>query len=184
MSSKSDRALPAATLMKIVKRSLPNGALVAGDAKVALSESSSMFILYLTAAALDQCHAKNRSKIVVEDVLNAVAELELGFEGELESFLEGYKEAQEGRKKARLTEQEAADKNKEGVFGGTNTSGTSDKKEDGEDEDNGESGADGSGDGDGGGGSSAQVDGGDAAAAAVKENGSAQTTAEMDVSTD
>lgn len=95
--------LPNTTIARVIKKALPEGTLLAKDARVAFTRAASTWVLYLTNAANEFAKASQKNRktptITAHDVLAAVEELEFKeFLEPLQSFLSEY---QEGGKKAK-----------------------------------------------------------------------------------
>ena len=108
-----DRYLPIANISRIMKKSLPNNAKIAKDAKETVQECVSEFISFITSEASDKCQREKRKTINGEDLLWAMTTL--GFEDYVEPlkvYLHKFREA-EGHKDAASKQVDAGD--------GTNT---------------------------------------------------------------
>merc|ERR1711977_333278 len=95
-----DRYLPIANISRIMKKSLPNNAKIAKDAKETVQECVSEFISFITSEASDKCQREKRKTINGEDLLWAMTTL--GFEDYVEPlkvYLQKFREA-EGQKDA------------------------------------------------------------------------------------
>mmetsp|Transcript_11106 Transcript_11106/g.28074 ORF Transcript_11106/g.28074 Transcript_11106/m.28074 type:complete len:135 (-) Transcript_11106:2081-2485(-) len=95
-----DRFLPIANISRIMKKSLPNNAKIAKDAKETVQECVSEFISFITSEASDKCQREKRKTINGEDLLWAMTTL--GFEDYVEPlkvYLAKFREA-EGQKEA------------------------------------------------------------------------------------
>mmetsp|Transcript_437 Transcript_437/g.1036 ORF Transcript_437/g.1036 Transcript_437/m.1036 type:complete len:152 (-) Transcript_437:317-772(-) len=93
-----DRYLPIANISRIMKKSLPNNAKIAKDAKETVQECVSEFISFITSEASDKCQREKRKTINGEDLLWAMTTL--GFEDYVEPlkvYLQKFREA-EGQK--------------------------------------------------------------------------------------
>eukprot|EP00834_Sanchytrium_tribonematis_P007244 NODE_629_length_5211_cov_0.605243.p3 type:complete len:186 gc:universal NODE_629_length_5211_cov_0.605243:1636-1079(-) len=73
-----DRYLPIANVSRIMKRTLPDNAKIAKDAKECVQECVSEFIGFITSEAADRCLQEKRKTINGEDILWAMENL--GFE--------------------------------------------------------------------------------------------------------
>jgi len=90
---------PVACVRRILKKTLPSSSNVGKDAVAAFSRASGIFIIYLTACANDFARENRRQTITANDVLAAIKELEFDeFSPELNTFLEGYREAEKNKK--------------------------------------------------------------------------------------
>merc|ERR1712039_30557 len=89
-----DRYLPIANIGRIMKKSLPNNAKIAKDAKETVQECVSEFISFITSEASDKCQREKRKTINGEDLLWAMSTL--GFDKYVEPlklYLAKYREA-------------------------------------------------------------------------------------------
>jgi len=104
-----DRYLPIANISRIMKKSLPNNAKIAKDAKETVQECVSEFISFITSEASDKCQREKRKTINGEDLLWAMTTL--GFEDyvdPLKVYLQKFREA-EGQKDAANKQAETGD---------------------------------------------------------------------------
>ena len=104
-----DRYLPIANISRIMKKSLPNNAKIAKDAKETVQECVSEFISFITSEASDKCQREKRKTINGEDLLWAMTTL--GFEDYVEPlkvYLQKFREA-EGQKDAANKQQDQQD---------------------------------------------------------------------------
>ncbi|KAJ1955599.1 transcriptional activator hap3 [Linderina pennispora] len=89
-----DRYLPIANVARIMKRSLPDNAKIAKEAKETVQECVSEFISFITSEASDRCQQEKRKTINGEDILWAMQSL--GFENYAEAlklYLVKYRES-------------------------------------------------------------------------------------------
>jgi nuclear transcription Y subunit beta len=89
-----DRFLPIANISRIMKKSLPDNAKIAKDAKETVQECVSEFICFITSEASDKCQTEKRKTINGEDILWAMSTL--GFDkyvDPLKLYLAKYRES-------------------------------------------------------------------------------------------
>ncbi|KAI8338150.1 histone-fold-containing protein [Chlamydoabsidia padenii] len=79
-----DRFLPIANVARIMKKSLPENAKIAKEAKECVQECVSEFISFITSEASDRCQQEKRKTINGEDILWAMQSL--GFENYAEAL--------------------------------------------------------------------------------------------------
>ncbi|ORY98760.1 histone-fold-containing protein [Syncephalastrum racemosum] len=79
-----DRYLPIANVARIMKKSLPENAKIAKEAKECVQECVSEFISFITSEASDRCQQEKRKTINGEDILWAMQSL--GFENYAEAL--------------------------------------------------------------------------------------------------
>mmetsp|Transcript_6740 Transcript_6740/g.9097 ORF Transcript_6740/g.9097 Transcript_6740/m.9097 type:complete len:203 (+) Transcript_6740:57-665(+) len=94
-----DRFLPIANISRIMKRSLPENAKIAKDAKETVQECVSEFISFITSEASDKCQQEKRKTINGDDLLWAMSTL--GFDkyvDPLKLYLAKYRESVKGEK--------------------------------------------------------------------------------------
>ncbi|CAM9892134.1 unnamed protein product [Chrysoparadoxa australica] len=94
-----DRFLPIANISRIMKKSLPDNAKIAKDAKECVQECVSEFICFITSEASDKCQTEKRKTINGEDILWAMSTL--GFDkyvDPLKLYLSKYRESVKGEK--------------------------------------------------------------------------------------
>lgn len=70
-----DQYMPIASLMRIMRRVLPDDAKVADDAKETIQECVSEFITFITREANESCHREYRRTVTPNDVISAMADL-------------------------------------------------------------------------------------------------------------
>ncbi|CAM0140253.1 transcriptional activator hap3 [Umbelopsis sp. WA50703] len=88
-----DRFLPIANVARIMKKTLPENAKIAKEAKECVQECVSEFISFITSEASDRCQQEKRKTINGEDILWAMQSL--GFENYAEAlkiYLAKYRE--------------------------------------------------------------------------------------------
>ncbi|KAI9306253.1 nuclear transcription factor Y subunit B-3 [Cunninghamella echinulata] len=93
-----DRFLPIANVARIMKKSLPDNAKIAKEAKECVQECVSEFISFITSEASDRCQQEKRKTINGEDILWAMQSL--GFENYAEAlkiYLGKYREVKKKR---------------------------------------------------------------------------------------
>ncbi|XP_017780180.1 PREDICTED: DNA polymerase epsilon subunit 3 [Nicrophorus vespilloides] len=71
-----DLNLPQASVLKIIKGSVPDNVNIGKDVKSALSKAASMFILYITTHSSQIAQEANRKTLTAQDVLDALKEAE------------------------------------------------------------------------------------------------------------
>ncbi|CAJ1954612.1 unnamed protein product [Cylindrotheca closterium] len=105
---------PLACVRRILKNSLPGSTNVGKDASAAFARSTGIFIIYLTACANDFARENRRQTITANDVLAAVKELEFDeMSGDLQKFLEKYREAEKSKKVAKAAAKKEAAEDEE-----------------------------------------------------------------------
>jgi len=95
MAEKSQKAenlediygFPIASVMKIVKRVLPENIQVAKESKQAFTIGAKMFVHFLIACANDICQNEGKAIITSEHVMKALDELELNWRPQLLEFI-------------------------------------------------------------------------------------------------
>ncbi|KAF3686777.1 DNA polymerase epsilon subunit 3 [Channa argus] len=104
-----DLNLPNAVISRIIKEALPDGVNVSKEARRAISQAASVFVLYATSCANNFAMKAKRKTLNAGDVLAAMEEMEF------ERFLEPLREALEvykGQKGKKVSEQKRKDKEK------------------------------------------------------------------------
>lgn len=97
--SSPDFEVPAASVARIIKATLPANVQITKEARAAFTRAASIFIFYLTHCASDFSREGKRQTIYLQDVKNALRELDFeDFEGPLEEFLELYRKAEKESK--------------------------------------------------------------------------------------
>ncbi|CAL8380248.1 unnamed protein product [Boreogadus saida] len=102
-----DLNLPNAVITRIIKEALPDGVNVSKEARRAISQAASVFVLYATSCANNFAMKAKRKTLNAADVLAAMEEMEF------ERFLEPLREALEVYKKGKKEVSEQKRKEKE-----------------------------------------------------------------------
>ncbi|KAM3625210.1 uncharacterized protein V6R79_008802 [Siganus canaliculatus] len=106
-----DLNLPNAVITRIIKEALPDGVNVSKEARRAISQAASVFVLYATSCANNFALKAKRKTLNAGDVLAAMEEMEFErFLEPLKEALEVYKKGQKGKKE--VSEQKRKDKEK------------------------------------------------------------------------
>ncbi|KAM9817126.1 DNA polymerase epsilon subunit 3 [Neosynchiropus ocellatus] len=106
-----DLNLPNAVITRIIKEALPDGVNVSKEARRAISQAASVFVLYTTSCANNFAMKAKRKTLNAGDVLAAMEEMEFErFLEPLREALEVYKKGQKGKKE--VSEQKRKDKEK------------------------------------------------------------------------
>ncbi|XP_049573160.1 DNA polymerase epsilon subunit 3 [Syngnathus scovelli] len=106
-----DLNLPNAVITRIIKEALPDGVNVSKEARRAISQAASVFVLYATSCANNFAMKAKRKTLNGGDVLAAMEEMEFErFMKPLREALEVYKKGQKGKKE--VSEQKRKDKEK------------------------------------------------------------------------
>lgn len=109
-----DLNLPNAVITRIIKEALPDGVNVSKEARKAISQAASVFVLYATSCANNFAMKAKRKTLNAGDVMAAMEEMEFErFLQPLREALEAYKKGQKGKKEA--SEQKRKDKKKNGT---------------------------------------------------------------------
>ncbi|XP_037343455.2 DNA polymerase epsilon subunit 3 [Pungitius pungitius] len=106
-----DLNLPNAVITRIIKEALPDGVNVSKEARRAISQAASVFVLYATSCSNNFAMKAKRKTLNAGDVLAAMEEMEFErFLEPLREALEVYKTGQKGKKE--VSEQKRKDKEK------------------------------------------------------------------------
>uniref|UniRef100_A0A8C2BYE2 DNA polymerase epsilon subunit 3 n=1 Tax=Cyprinus carpio TaxID=7962 RepID=A0A8C2BYE2_CYPCA len=96
-----DLNLPNAVITRIIKEALPDGVNVSKEARKAISQAASIFVLYATSCANNFAMKAKRKTLNAGDVISAMEEMEFErFLQPLRQALEAYKKGQKGKKEA------------------------------------------------------------------------------------
>uniref|UniRef100_A0A9J7ZV01 DNA polymerase epsilon subunit 3 n=1 Tax=Cyprinus carpio carpio TaxID=630221 RepID=A0A9J7ZV01_CYPCA len=96
-----DLNLPNAVITRIIKEALPDGVNVSKEARKAISQAASIFVLYATSCANNFAMKAKRKTLNAGDVMSAMEEMEFErFLQPLRQALEAYKKGQKGKKEA------------------------------------------------------------------------------------
>lgn len=106
-----DLNLPNAVITRIIKEALPEGVNVSKEARRAISQAASVFVLYATSCANNFAMKAKRKTLNAGDVMAAMEEMEFErFLQPLREALEAHKKGQKGKKE--VLEQKRKDKEK------------------------------------------------------------------------
>ncbi|KAJ9476147.1 Transcriptional activator HAP3 [Pseudozyma hubeiensis] len=113
-----DPDLPIANISRIMKRSLPENAKIAKDAKECVQDCVSELISFITSEASDKCSAEKRKTINGDDILYAMRVLGFdNYEEILRVYLSRYRMEQESnprvKKRGKVGKKEGADEEEE-----------------------------------------------------------------------
>ncbi|KAG0327656.1 Nuclear transcription factor Y subunit B-3 [Podila humilis] len=93
-SKDHDRLLPIANVVRIMKKSLPENAKISKDAKDAVQECVSEYIIHITREAGRRCQLENRKTITGDDMLWAMKTLGLEkYASVLQQYLDKYRDS-------------------------------------------------------------------------------------------
>ncbi|CRL02912.1 CLUMA_CG015881, isoform A [Clunio marinus] len=100
MSEKiQELTLPLSVIQRLIKDALPPNAIAKNEAKLGISRSASVFILFLTSAATEITSSKNQKTMTADHVLQALKEIEFDhFIPELEVQLANYRRIMKDKK--------------------------------------------------------------------------------------
>ncbi|KAF2360601.1 Transcription factor CBF/NF-Y/archaeal histone domain [Trinorchestia longiramus] len=85
--------------MRLIKDSLPPGALVSKEARSAIARAASVFVLYATSTANALAQANKKKTLQGQDVLDAMKEMDFEqFVEPLTECLEAFKKSQQSKK--------------------------------------------------------------------------------------
>jgi DNA polymerase epsilon subunit 3 len=105
-----DLNLPITVVQRIVKEALPDGVVVAKEARQAISRASSVFVLYLTSCAITHSLKSKRKTLAVNDILAALEDMEFdSFIGPLNEALKARKESLSAIKSKKQTDKTIVD---------------------------------------------------------------------------
>ncbi|KAK5606187.1 DNA polymerase epsilon subunit 3 [Crenichthys baileyi] len=105
-----DLNLPNAVITRIIKEALPDGVNVSKEARRAISQAASVFVLYATSCANNFAMKAKRKTLNAGDVLAAMEEME--FERFLEPLREALEVYKDQKGKKEVSEQKRKDKEK------------------------------------------------------------------------
>ncbi|XP_072548908.1 DNA polymerase epsilon subunit 3 [Salminus brasiliensis] len=106
-----DLNLPNAVITRIIKEALPDGVNVSKEARRAISQAASVFVLYATSCANSFAMKAKRKTLNAGDVMSAMEEMEFErFLPPLREALEAYKKGQKGKKEASELKKKDKDK--------------------------------------------------------------------------
>lgn len=126
-----DLELPKTLLTRIAKSVLPDGAMLQKESKDILSKSTTLFVSYLTATALDMAEQAKHKNIATDDVFSALTTLELDvLIPKLREHLAAHQQAKRDKKAATATSKAGTD----GVDGGDSMEGVGESIEGDEEE--------------------------------------------------
>lgn len=84
-----DLNLPTAVVTRLMKDALPDGINIGKEARIAISKAASVFIIYLSSAAINEAKKLKHKTMTPQNIFDALEEIEF------ESFIEPLKESLE-----------------------------------------------------------------------------------------
>lgn len=89
-----DLNLPTAVVTRLIKDALPEGINIGKEARIAISKAASVFIIYLSSAAINEAKKLKHKTMTPQNIFDALEEIEF------ESFIEPLKESLEVYRKS------------------------------------------------------------------------------------
>lgn len=80
-----DLNLPTAVVTRLIKDALPDGINIAKEARIAISKAASVFIIYLSSAAINEAKKLKHKTMTPQNIFDALEEIEF------ENFIEPLK---------------------------------------------------------------------------------------------
>ncbi|XP_064109809.1 LOW QUALITY PROTEIN: DNA polymerase epsilon subunit 3-like [Macrobrachium nipponense] len=94
-----DLNLPNAVITRLIKDSLPEGIVVAKEARSAIARAASVFVLYTTSTANNLAQKNKKKTVSAQDIFNAMKEMEFEkFVEPLQESLDLYKKSMQNKK--------------------------------------------------------------------------------------
>lgn len=84
-----DLNLPTAVVTRLIKDALPEGINIGKEARIAISKAASVFIIYLSSAAINEAKKLKHKTMTPQNIFDALEEIEF------ENFIEPLKESLE-----------------------------------------------------------------------------------------
>ncbi|XP_055606477.1 DNA polymerase epsilon subunit 3 [Uranotaenia lowii] len=99
-----DLNLPNAVVTRLMKEALPSDIKISNECRTALARATSVFVLYLTAAATSEAESKKMKTLTSEHVFAGLKDIEF------DSFIKPLKDDLENYRKAVKSKKEGKDK--------------------------------------------------------------------------
>lgn len=94
-----DLNLPNAVVARLIKNALPDGINVSKEARIAIGKAASVFIIYLSSAAILEAKRQKHKILLPQNIMDALEEIEMEhFAEPLKKSLEAYREMAKNRK--------------------------------------------------------------------------------------
>lgn len=84
-----DLNLPTTVVTRLIKDALPDGIIISKEARIAISKAASVFIIYLSSAAINEAKKLKHKTMTPQNIFDALEEIEF------ETFIEPLKECLE-----------------------------------------------------------------------------------------
>uniref|UniRef100_A0A914UI68 DNA polymerase epsilon subunit 3 n=2 Tax=Plectus sambesii TaxID=2011161 RepID=A0A914UI68_9BILA len=102
-----DLRLPLSVVGRLIKDTLPPGAVVSKEARTAMARAAAVFVLHATNFANESAVAAKRKTVTAADILHAIRELECDqLEQPVEEALSGWRQSKQQRAVARKENKE------------------------------------------------------------------------------
>ncbi len=109
-----DLNLPTAVVTRLIKDALPEGINIAKEARIAISKAASVFIIYLSSAAINEAKKVKHKTMTPQNIFDALEEIEFeSFIGPLKESLEVYRKNVKDKKSSKQTNDKNEDESKE-----------------------------------------------------------------------
>ncbi|ETN66578.1 DNA polymerase epsilon subunit 3 [Anopheles darlingi] len=103
-----DLNLPNTAVTRLIKEAIPAEVKVSNECRTALARATSVFVLYLTAAATAVAQQKNHRSLTADHVFGGLEEIEFeNFIGPLKAELENYRKLMKSKKEKKAAKPNA-----------------------------------------------------------------------------
>ncbi|KAJ6641184.1 DNA polymerase epsilon subunit 3, partial [Pseudolycoriella hygida] len=94
-----DLNLPTAVVTRLIKDALPDGTNIGKEARIAISKAASVFIIYLSSAAINEAKKLKHKTMTPQNIFDALEEIDFeNFIDPLRESLEQYKQSIKDKK--------------------------------------------------------------------------------------
>lgn len=109
-----DLNLPTAVVTRLIKDALPDGINIAKEARIAISKAASVFIIYLSTAAVNEAKKSKHKTMSPQNIFDALDEIEFeSFIEPLKASLEVYRKIVKDKKASKQASEKTEDEPKE-----------------------------------------------------------------------
>lgn len=109
-----DLNLPTAVVTRLIKDALPDGINIGKEARIAISKAASVFIIYLSTAAVNEAKKSKHKTMSPQNIFDALEEIEFeSFIEPLKSSLEVYRQTIKDKKSSKQASEKKEDESKE-----------------------------------------------------------------------
>lgn len=109
-----DLNLPITVVTRLIKDALPDGINIAKEARISISKAASVFIIYLSSAAINEAKKLKHKTMTAQNIFDALEEIEFeSFVEPLKESLEVYRKSLQDKKSSKQANEKKDDESKD-----------------------------------------------------------------------